>query len=223
MGRSGKLNKAGQPNGKKEDTVFHFKECRTMEHRDIRTALTLTPVATRFHIRLSCMVQRLSRMKSWGTAHTVKWRVSLPFLPSHQTTKLTMHVAIMGFNSTTGEVQPEAFPKSYIARSMPYTFTEGGEQIAAMSLDHPTLFGGNTSSTNSFNGLNILGSILQGNKTLTPGDIGGTTCAGLVCLVKNSVLSLNLGLLGALDNAPQNLQNFLGSKVDAAYQTLSCA
>jgi len=115
---------------------------------------------------------------------------------------------------------PETWPAGYHTRSTPYTFSEGGMQIAAMYLDHPTIFGANTGRVSSFNALDVPNSLSRG-KPLTPGDVG-TKGEGLVCLVKAGLTAGTPGLVGGLKQLPEAAVNFLGKTVMPMFDQFSC-
>lgn len=135
--------------------------------------------------------------------------------------RLTRILAAFGYDTTNGQYIPETFPEGFRTRATPYTFAEGGAQIAAMFLQAPTLFGGNTGTVNSFLALDVPSSLLRG-ELLTPEEIGAKG-EGLVCLLRAGLTAGTPGLIGGLSNLPVDALNFLGKTVLPMLDEFSCA
>jgi hypothetical protein len=128
--------------------------------------------------------------------------------------------AIFGYNTTTKTYVPERFPDGFITRATPFTFSEGAAAIAAMYLDHPTIFGGNTGIVNSFNGLDVAGSILRG-QPLTAEQVGAKG-EGLMCLLQQAVTQGTPGLIAGIEGLPVAALNFLSANVLPVFDQFSC-
>jgi hypothetical protein len=86
-----------------------------------------------------------------------------------------------------------------------------------MYLDRPTLLGGNTGTVNSFNALDIPGSIVGGK----PVDLG-VTGAGVACLLKQALSNGTPSLVAGLSSLPVEAIAFLSKNVLPIFDQFDC-